>query len=94
MASAEAAITASGEFTEWVQATEASNEGSISISGTFAGTLAVERGRESQGVIVPQELPTTYTAPVEANFGATTDSFYRIICTAYTSGTADVEIAV
>ncbi len=96
---------ASVVFTAAVTSAAASNLGvmlgyfRLFITGTFVGTLRLECSVDGGATWVPASLDTagdyaSYTTPVSVvGFEPEKGIYYRINCTAYTSGTANVRLS-
>lgn len=67
----------------------------FSVSGTFSATFEVQTATsKSSGAYVATAVngATSFTAPISMNIYAEVDMYVQIKCTAYTSGTAVVEL--
>ena len=67
----------------------------FSVGGTFSATFAVETATsKTSGAFVATAVngATTFTAPIAMNIYAEVDMYVQVRCTAYTSGTAVVEL--
>lgn len=93
---ATAAFTASGQATTAVELFGSFN---MDISGTFVGTVQMERsfnGGASFNAVAEDGAGTAaaYTAPVSLTAKEIErGTLYRLRCTAYTSGTANVRLS-
>lgn len=67
----------------------------FSVGGTFSATFAVETATsKTSGAFVATAVngSTSFTAPIAMNIYAEVDMYVQVRCTAYTSGTAVVEL--
>ena len=84
-----ATIAAANTFTDPVHA-QADNAFDVSVSGTFVGTVAVQRTKDKTNG--PWLTIDTFTAPFEKVGVSGSAWYYRVGFTAYTSGSAEMAI--
>lgn len=81
-------VDANGESTSWVKLEDGTF--SLSISGTFTGTVALQRTRNTS-----DQSPVTidyYTSAIEATDITNGGWYYRGLVTAWTSGEARIQL--
>tara|TARA_R110000744_G_scaffold179186_1_gene298177 strand:+ start:48 stop:353 length:306 start_codon:yes stop_codon:yes gene_type:complete len=87
-----ASLTAQNTFTDWIYSTKDFN---LSISGTFAGTITVQRSFDPANADTTARDVDTFTAPIETyGFEPSGVAIYRagFKTGQYTSGTAVIRI--
>ncbi|MAO22080.1 MAG: hypothetical protein CMJ25_15135 [Phycisphaerae bacterium] len=87
-----AALTAQNTFTDWIYSTKEFN---LSISGTFVGTITVQRAFDTADADNDARDVDTFTAPIETyGFEPSGVALYRagFKTGEYTSGTANIRI--
>jgi len=87
-----AALTAENTFTDWIYSTKEFN---LSISGTFVGTITVQRAFDTADADNDARDVDTFTAPTETyGFEPSGVALYRagFKTGEFTSGTANIRI--
>jgi hypothetical protein len=87
-----AALTAQNTFTDWIYSTKEFN---LSISGTFVGTITVQRAFDTADADNDARDVDTFTAPIETyGFEPSGVALYRagFKTGEFTSGTANIRI--
>ena len=87
-----AALTAENTFTDWIYSTKEFN---LSISGTFVGTITVQRALDTARPDADARDVDTFTAPIETyGFEPSGVALYRagFKTGEFTSGTANIRI--
>jgi len=87
-----AALTAENTFTDWIYSTKEFN---LSISGTFVGTITVQRAFDTADADNDARDVDTFTAPIETyGFEPSGVALYRagFKTGEFTSGTANIRI--
>jgi len=87
-----AALTAQNTFTDWIYSTKEFN---LSISGTFVGTITVQRAFDTADADNDARDVDEFTAPIETyGFEPSGVALYRagFKTGEYTSGTANIRI--
>tara|TARA_R110001632_G_scaffold43642_2_gene110758 strand:- start:59 stop:364 length:306 start_codon:yes stop_codon:yes gene_type:complete len=87
-----AALTAENTFTDWIYSTKEFN---LSISGTFVGTITVQRAFDTADADNDARDVDTFTSPTETyGFEPSGVALYRAGFKAgeFTSGTANIRI--
>lgn len=90
---AKAVVTAANQWSEWEEIRGPGFD--VSVSGTFAATVTLQRKRKSEADALARSV-NTWTAPAEASGVSSGDWLYRIGVAAgqFTSGSIAVEVSI